>query len=391
MISPYIVLFGIVVCLFLLSRVVPRLNGKLYFLSFVLMTLFLMLRYGQGSDYSMYEWFYMAAPKSLDFSSYYFSSAYHTEIGWKAVMCVLKIVGIPFEAFIAVFSAFMMACLNRCIRRFSPDPMLSLLIAFPTLYLTGYFSMLREGLVVAVFLGFMLQWILDGRTVRYVLLAAALASIHTVALVLLLALFVHKFVSTENGRSWLFLFAICCFLFGMATVVVAPLHSAMESVPGAGFYYQNNQLSIPSLCERAMWFAIIVPLGYKAAFSLNGGVDRQNKLVLQLLDLYVFGFSLYCLFAGAANAATRFSFPFEMLEVLLVPIVFGLVPRWKNAVAVLVVCLALVFVAKNLNSYLDQRGYYSFVTWWSYPYVSVFDDPSTLSWYRVPYIHTGKP
>ncbi len=391
MISPYIVVFGIVTGLFLLSRVVPRLNKQLYLFSLLLMTLFLMLRYGQGTDYSMYEWFYMAAPNSLDFSSSYFGSAYHTEVGWKAMMCLLKITGVSFEAFIAILSAFMMICLDRCIKRFSPDPMLSLLIAFPTLYLTGYFSMLREGLIIAVFLGYMLQWILDGRTIRYVVVCIALAFIHTVALVLLFALFLHRFVSSANGRSWLLLFGALCVVFGAATMVVPPLHSLMESIPGAGFYYKDNQLSILSLLERVMWFVIVVPLGYKVAFSLRNNFDRRSKVLLQMLDLYVFGFSLYCLFMGAANAATRFSFPFEMLEVLLVPIVFGLAPWWKNAVAVLVVCLALVFVVKNLDSYLGQRNYYSFVSWWNYPYVSIFDDPGTLSWYRTPYKFTGKP
>lgn len=391
MVSPYLVVFGCVVVLFILSRVVPRLNNKLYPIALIVMTIFLMFRYGQGTDYSMYEWYYMAAPNHLDLASYYFSDAYHTEIGWKAMMCLLKTAGITFEFFIAALSLFMMVCLNRCIKLFSPDPMLSLFAAFPTLYLTGYFSMLREGLVVAVFLGFMVQWILKEQIVRYVIVTIVLASIHTVAAILLLALFLHKFVSSGNGRSWLFAFSSLCVAFGVAIVLIPSMHSIIESFPGVGYYFRNETYSIPALFERVIWFVVIVPFGYKIGFSLKKNEDSRGKLLLQLLDLYVCGFSLYCLFVGSSNAATRFSFPFEMLELLLVPIVFTLVPQWKNAVTALVVCLAVVFVAKNLDSYLEQRNYYDYVNWWNYPYVSVFDDPGTLSWYRKPYIYTGKP
>ena len=60
-------------------------------------------------------------------------------------------------------------------------------------------------------------------------------------------------------------------------------------------------------------------------------------------------------------------------------------------VILLVIVLSVLFVIKNLDAYLGERGYYDFVSWVNYPYVSIFDDHEQLSLYREPYKLSGMP
>lgn len=389
MISPYLLIFALLLSFFLLSRAVPNANRGCYKISIIVLTLFLALRYGQGSDYSMYEWFYIVAPDHLDFSHLFFSDAYHTEIGWKVIMCCLKMAGISFEAFIIVLSVIMMACLHRCISLLSRDWMLSLLISFPTLYLIGFFSMLRQGLVVALWLGFLLNLLIQRKALRlYSLVSVLLTLIHTMAVIFIAALVVVRLMDAARDRSWLMLFLAICGLLGVVPLAVDSIRITMATLPFVGVYYRTAEISWLSLLERSMWFLIIVPSGYQ--FATTREKQSQHEL-LTLLDLYVFGTSLYLLFLPSPITASRFSFAFESLELLLVPLVFSRVRNWKNAVTLLICVLSIVFVIKNINACIDERHYYSFVNWTNYPYVSIFDDPNELSSYRQPSQYSGMP
>ena len=391
-ISPYILIFILVLFATLLSRSVPKLNEPLYVICFMAMTAFLALRYGQGTDYSMYEYYYLAAPNSIDFGSLYFTDLYHTETGWKVVMMLLRTCNVPFEAFIAVLSLAMMACLSRCIRLFSPARMLSLLIAFPTLYLTGFFSMLREGFVVAIFLGFLLQLLLEDRKpVVYICTSLALSFIHSVALILIAVYVIARFIDHSKDRNWLWLLLGVFLLAGILPLASEGLRSFLSTLPGIGYYYRDVQVSWLAFGERVLWFAVIVPMGYRIASGAPKDSIIQSNLLPRLLDLYVIGFALYCLFLPSPITASRFFFPFESLELLLVPLVFSFTVKWRSVVLLLVIALSVLFVIKNLDAYLGERGYYDFVSWVSYPYVSIFDDHEQLSLYREPYKLSGMP
>ena len=97
-ISPYILIFAFLMTGFLLSRAVPSMSNSVYRVTVVLLTLFLALRYGQGTDYSMYEYFYLVAPDHFNMSDLYFTDAYHSEIGWKVAMVLLKVLKVRFHS-----------------------------------------------------------------------------------------------------------------------------------------------------------------------------------------------------------------------------------------------------------------------------------------------------
>lgn len=388
-ISPYVCVFVILMVGFMLSRAVPSTNRITYRSMVVLLTLFLAFRYGQGTDYSMYEYFYLAAPDRFDLDDLYFTDAYHTEIGWKLSMVLLKMLGIPFEVFVVILSIWMMYCLDRCVMRHSPDRMLSLLIAFPTLYFIGFFSMLREGFVVAVFLGFLLNSLIQKKGyILYVFVSICLMLIHTVAAVFIVALVITVVFDSKSGRGWLYLICCVCAVCGVLPLLSDAIRSFMANMPFVGFYYRNVEISWLALSERLMWVLILVPLGFRVILHKPEG---ETRVLSTLINLYIFGFSLYLLFSVSPNIASRFFFPFESMEILLVPLVFSYVSKWKNAVTLLVCCLAVLFVIKNINASIDERDYYPYVSWFNYPYVTIFDDPSDLSLYRPPYPLTGRP
>ncbi|MBR0385100.1 MAG: EpsG family protein, partial [Erysipelotrichaceae bacterium] len=111
----------------------------------------LALRYGQGSDYFSYERVFNNFGSLSDVLEG--RNVLNVEIGFQILCAVFPL---DYRCFVGVISVFEMAMLYRYCRRYSRYPMVSLLIAFPTLYLTYYFSAIRQGIVLAVVLGILL-------------------------------------------------------------------------------------------------------------------------------------------------------------------------------------------------------------------------------------------
>lgn len=382
LLSPYVVLFLIVLILLAITRAIPALSKKSYLICMIVMTLFLALRYGQGTDYSAYEWFYLMAPSSLDFTNLYFTDTYHSEFLWKLLMVVLKMVGIPFKVFIGALSCLMMWCLYRFIKKFSPDPMLSTLIAFPTLYLVYFFSGIREGLVVAVFLGYMIEMLLSGKRLQYVCLSIFLGFFHTVAFFFILILLIadHK----PAFKLYFYVLPLCAIL-GLAPLLSSSFLSFYQNLPFVGVYfkeaYGGSAISYAALGSRVLLF-LIVFLGAMQCLKTSSQDNQNVKLLSFCLDIYIVGFCLYLILMVAPIAASRFFLPFQSLAIILIPLIFSIKKKWKNAITVFIVIFSFVFLVKNLNAFLIENNYYDYLSWWSYPYVSVFDDPSVLSSYR---------
>ena len=101
---------------------------------------------------------------------------------------------------VAVIALFQMLCIYRAIMKYSPYKLFSLLLVYPTIYLTYFFSAIRQGIVIAFFLGFMLEWIFTDKWLKYVVSCLVLATFHSSALVLLPLVFIKKI---NNKLFWL--------------------------------------------------------------------------------------------------------------------------------------------------------------------------------------------
>ena len=87
---------------------------------------------------------------------------------------------------VALLGLLQMVLLTRFLGRYCRRKVLALLLCWHTLYLTYFFSILRQGLALAMLLGLLLPWLERKRFGRYFLGCAACALLHSSALILVL-------------------------------------------------------------------------------------------------------------------------------------------------------------------------------------------------------------
>lgn len=175
----YLILTGILPISYFLKCLSKELGEKIYKILFGLLWLILALRYGQGTDFFAYQYIFERC-NSFDgvIANRY---QLHSEIGFRFICFLFQ--G-NYALFIFCISTFEMIMLKRFLDRYSQDKLLSLALFFPTFYLTYYFSALREGLVISLFIGVILETIEKKEWKKFVVFTIIAMLIHSVAVVL---------------------------------------------------------------------------------------------------------------------------------------------------------------------------------------------------------------
>lgn len=358
--SPYLIILCVsVLSVFIASE--KRYIKPTYTVLFAAMTMFLALRFGQGTDWFGYSHLYNGAPSSFDFDSVYYTDAYHTEFGWKLLFNAFKCLDINFSWITFVLALLDMLLLNRFISRYSTNRTMSLLLVFPTVYLTYFFSGLREGLVIAVFLGYIVGWAEEQKTIRCIICIAILATIHQLSWVLLLVL-VARFVSKRRVP----------YILGASAAIglAGPLWmGTVLSIVDIG--YSGAGISFVPLAYRLFMLVLIVFLYRENACMLE--TSRKSKLDY-LMGIYLLGIAVYLCLMTNSIVASRFAITLLCVEIAIFPILvteFNSRQLWAIFFAIIfAVCMMTI---KNIDSYVSQGCYNSSISVWNYPYVSVFN------------------
>ena len=355
--SPYL-LVGATVALLAFAGSNAKWEKISYCISLALLTMFLALRFGQGTDWLAYNYIFQGAPSELNFESVFYTDAYHSEIGWKLLNNVVKAFGFDFLLISLGTSFFEMLFLAKFVNRFSPNRALSLLVAFPVVYLTYFFSAMRQGLVIALFLGVMVEWLQKGETVKYFLLTLLAITIHSLSIILFVPLIASRLSFRSLGTALA--------LSGVAGGLLIPVLPNLASLLAPS--YSGNSISVVALAYRVMMAALIY-LMYSSAKKQ----ESANGLEI-LIKVYLSGLAIYLLFMGNDLLASRLASPLLAVEIALIPI---LVKRGSGRMIVPLMLALLLLIAimsvKNIDSYIEQGDYYSSINAFNYPYISVFN------------------
>lgn len=356
MISPYILILAWLVVAGLLSFYIPALDSILYKVCFVILALFLLFRFGQGTDWLGYNYIYSFAPSTFDFSDAFYTDAIHSEIGWKLLNNLFKFLGLKFIHLVLFVSIIELICLRIFIKRYSSIKTVSLMIAYPTLYLTYYFSSLRQGLVTALFLAFALRWLYEKKYVTYVLGIVGLSLFHTFALAFLPLVF---FVKLKPKTYYVIMLLSMCIGFAGFSGLIQPLYR-LYSVE------YTDSFSLISLLQRIVISLIIY-------FLYKDSEDRQSDEDTMLVKVFFYGLALYVCFMSNELIAARLASALLVLDVVLVPKMLSLNRNKTSLFLFVIVAIVLVMTVKNINSYILQSAYLNGVTVINYPYISIFN------------------
>ena len=355
----YWLLFVILLLSFFLCYASRRQWSSLYYLSLSLMTAMLCLRFGQGTDYPNYHHLYKFPT--------------HGEWGYRTLTIFLRDHGVSFQTFIFFLSLFLCILTPQAIVRYSPHRTFSLFLLYPTIYLTYYASGLRQGIVIAVFLAWMIPLLEKKQRALYVLACLLLSLFHTVALALV-PLVLIDLIKVKH-LLWIALIALVIGVINQIFPFGVTLANQLSDLLALERDFESTELYALAFLERVVTCFLVV-------FILAARSERDDLNAAQalLFKVYLFGFITFMIFSSNAMLSSRFCVVFKAVEVLLLPAIVDRQIRIRHAFVVILCVLGFVMTWKNIGSYIMQGRYYPGTTRLNYPYISIFNKREILKY-----------
>jgi len=198
-------------------------------ISFLIIFIFLALRYDYGNDYGMY----ITGFDIINSSQYLdiFSESIHFEPGWVVLCMLFKPVG--FFVMVAVLSFLYCILFYKLIRDYVPVHLYWLamfIFVFSTNNLLVHLSAMRQTLVILIFI-YSFRFIFQKKLILYFVTIFFASLFHTSALILLPVYFL-RFVNFKMNKwvgGFIILFYILLFIIGqqlrpLINIIIASLH-----------------------------------------------------------------------------------------------------------------------------------------------------------------------
>lgn len=364
----------------------------LYWIAFGVLTAMLVLRYGQGTDYFSYYYNFLSTPPIWQFSELLATNV-HGEAGWLFINAVFRGFGIPFHVLVVLVALLTMYSLHRFLSRHSTMMTVSLLLAYPTIFLTYAMSAIRQGLVLAIFLGFLIDWLYEKKYVRYILVTLACALIHSSALVFL-ALFAVKFI-TIRLKPALLLMAVCAVVGFLSSKLLVSVFDSLV-------FYANDGFYLLAVGERVISAGVII---FVFRDVLSSKETAHSSKLMYLLQIYLYSCFIYCFLAWSARLGSRFAIFFKAVELVLFVHALLSEPtvtlpgriasrlrlgtlkpiRVQKVIACYLLGLTLLMYFKNIGSYIGQNQYIDGINIFNYPYFSILNKDYLEEFMTIPF------
>lgn len=342
----------------------------LFVLMYAVLTAMLCLRFGQGTDYFSYASIFRYLPPdpiaALDATN-------HSEPGWKFLNATFKMIGVSYPIFISILSLGMMALFLRFLNRFcGQKKFLALVLSYHTLYMSYFMSAIRQGVLIAVLLGVLLQWLMDGKFIRFYLVTLLLTTIHSIALIITLLPLVRQI---HMNIKQLICLVVLGYLLGVALSVVNVGRILGRFI--SSIYLTGTDISVIAVLERLITFGVVTFCYYIYREGLEP--DAADPLHT-IYKIYALGACLYGVLMWSALISSRAVYILKVMEILMICVC--VVKCKKSATLVLSYCLLLsgVLYVKNVDSYLEQGQYQEHVNLYNYPYVTIFNRKDILNY-----------
>ena len=355
----YIAIYVLLLIATIISRDRKFNEKNIYRVSLITLWLILGFRYGQGTDFFGYQNLWKAASSNYD---YYVTFTANNEFGFYMLCHVFNE---NYSLFIFLIASFEMLMLNRFIQRYSEDWMFSLLLFFPTFYLTYYFSAIRQGITLALFLGLMVEMLEKKEWKKYIIFCVIAASIHIVALVL----FIMPIILKLSEKKIMIMIVICivvgivfCTSFGRRLLISIPYLGMRLSS-----YIHTYSFSIVGLIERVTVYICILLIFYNVKNKIT------DTKIVNWIKIYSIGIGMYFLCMPFSTLSSRMIIFFKAFEIVIIPYLLLFKSRYRKLIYTFMIILTTVMTIKNISSYIKQGNYNDRVNVLNYPYISIFD------------------
>lgn len=297
-------------------------NKKALFWVFaIFLALMAFLRYGTGLDYFSYEFLFNRLQDSpIDEFKY---GADHQEVGFRIFGSFLKSLGVSYQFYLIIISSITLFFIFKLCSRYSKNPTLSLLIYFSFYYLTWTFTGVRQGLVIAVGLYFLLRSIEKNSIKSLVVIVALLSLIHSSAVMLLVLYFASKINFKKNTL-------IALSVLGVVFSVL-PLGAIINKFPWIPFYnriipYLDLDLALNTPDFQGFGRILFLLI----AFYCYNAYAKQDDMSKKVINMYIVSLILYFFLQFSELTAARLSIYGKFLDIIILANILYLYKRFIN-------------------------------------------------------------
>ncbi len=354
-------------------RLESKLKRKLYYFCFMVFWLLSGLRYETGVDWPGYTLFFKNSLSPMEAVNSYFSGNFEFELGYTLLNAFVRLFTDNVQWLFLLVSFITSFLLFVSLPKYSNKLFLSLLTYFSIFYFVLDMSGIRQCIALNIFL-YSIQFIINGRFGRYVLLILIAASFHTSALILIPFYFILK----VNFKSYILLFVS---LVGMliSLLKISWISIVLEKIIGAFFvaaitgklYGYGNREDV-----RSFGFGFVLNILILLFLILKRKSFKDQKLFNVFLNMYVVGLFFYYFTWELTEMSSRFRLYFVISNLVIFPFIVDLYkPMFKKyAVVMFTVCFSFFYCRPYI---LGERKVISYVPYQNYLIHIFFDIKST--------------
>lgn len=349
----YIVIFTSFIALLLTflesKKIIP--NGMRW--GFVLVTFLGCIHYDYGNDYMNYMNDYKMDTKYPFDLIAIITDEYIKEPGWVLLSYLFKPIG-GFFMMVAALNIFQNIIVYKTIKKYVEKnwwPMAVFIYLFSTCFYLLNFSMMRQGLVVCVFL-WSWQWIVEKKWIKTIVVLFVCANIHKSALVLLPFAF-WGFIPMKNGKflvlSIIVVFASLWMMSSLMSDILLSLMVIEEVADYAMKYGDSTDVETFRMGYLLGLIPFFLALRYLFFDKSEDGQGRKPLVALSVVPFLIDPFS------SLIPLISRVSYYFIAYQILAFPVIYKYVNHY-----LLRYIFLFIYVLLILYTYL---GFFSSPVW----------------------------
>lgn len=341
-----------------------KINQFNFHVAYFLITMLVVLRQGQGTDYYNYQEIYEMINDAMGVGGLLL--IYHGEIGYLFINYIAVKLGCSYQLFSALFSLLTMIVYYPFFHERCRCSIVPLFIFYATFFLIYPFNLVRQGLTLGIVVSYLFPLLEQKRYVRFIIVTVLAATIHVSVLICLGFPFIFR-LKIRNVALFLIFIILCVFI--VLNIDALRFFPQFNTYTGrTGNFYLAALLRI----------AMLVPI-----FMVSDKVYRSNIELLHIRNLLFFGFVIYAMFSSNDLTASRLGVYCRVFEGLFLARLIYQTPLRKFPKQLLTYYAAVVLVlfGKSIGDFMDQ-GEYRHCNILTYPYLTIFDPPQKIVYYR---------
>lgn len=296
---------------------------KVFYLFVAFLMALAIFRIGVGIDYYAYQYLFDYLSRSVVNELRYGVGV--QEVGFRVLGSFFKSLGLSYQVYLGFFSIITLYYMSRIALEYSKNPTLTMLLFYSFYYFTWVFSGIRQGLVIAVGVYYLLKCIENEKIFRFFLIVAGLSLIHASSWILLLMYYASTVRFKKNT-----LMVVTSFSVVFSQLPVASIISRMTFLP---FYSRLSPYLDTEFTFTLFDFQMVGRFIFLAiAFFYYRAYANESEFHRKVINIYILSLCGYFLLQFSELTAARLSIYGKFLDVIILTNIFYLYKDKANKI-----------------------------------------------------------